>query len=335
MKLNNIFSDNMVLAEARPIRIFGTGKGIAKVTFLGDEKVCKNTDGDSWEVVFDAKEAGGPYELCADLDGEKTVLKNVYVGIVCLLSGQSNAELPLKDTNTSKVLYRDNPNVRCFFVDRPWNGREAMAAEEGWHVAEKNAIANWSAIGYLAGTSIATETGKAVGMIFCYQGASIIESWLPKFPIGGIVVPEADLHPDHAYPDYKAFNTPMAIYNAMLKAFAPFAFNYMIWYQGESDTTGAEAAVYDRYVAELLKGVKELFGIPKFKMALVQIADFKPRDEWHPEWWTDIQIAQKRAADSDPDIKLVVSRDICEDNEIHPPTKTALSERIAQTLLFK
>nr|MCR5056765.1 hypothetical protein [Clostridia bacterium] len=66
-----------------------------------------------------------------------------------------------------------------------------------------------------------------------------------------------------------------------------------------------------------------------------QIADFKPRDEWHPEGWKAIQEAQKKAADSDPDIKLVVSRDICEDNEIHPPTKTALSERIAQTLLFK
>ncbi len=324
----------MVLAEGRPVRIFGTGKGVAKVTFLGEEKVCNNMEDGCWEVVFDPKEAGGPYEIVADLGGEKTVLKNVYIGVVCLLCGQSNAELPLKDTNTSKVLYRDNPSLRCFFVDRPWNGREAMAAEEGWHVAEKETVGNWSAIGYLAGTSIATCTGKAVGMIFCYQGASIIESWLPGFPVGGIAVPEAELHPDHAYPDYKAFNTPMAIYNSMLKTFAPFAFNYMVWYQGESDTTTAEAAVYDRYVAELLKGIRELFRLPKFKTALVQIADFKPRDEWHPEGWKAIQEAQKKAADSDPDIELVVSRDICEENEIHPPTKTALSERIAQKLLL-
>ena len=334
MKLNNIFSDNMVFAEKRPVRVFGTGKGHAKVTFLGETKECLNNDSETWTVTFDPKDAGGPYELEVELDGEKKIFKNVYVGIVCLLTGQSNAELPLKDTNTSKFLFRDNPALRSYFVDRPWNGRETLASEEGWYVAEKETIGNWSAIGYLAGTTISTETGKAVGMILCYQGASIIESWLPEFPVEGIDIAPEDLHPDHAYPDYKAFNTPKAIYTAMFKAFAPFAFNYMIWYQGESDTTGAEAAVYDRYVAELIKGVKELFGIPKFRTALVQIADFQPRDEWHPEWWTDIQNAQKRAADSDPDIELVVAKDICESNEIHPPTKNALSERIAQKLLY-
>ncbi len=334
MTINSIFSDNMVLAEGRTIKVFGKGQGRVKVTFLGESRELVNADSEDWLVSFPPAEAGGPYEMTVDLDGEVRVFKNVYVGIVCLVTGQSNAELMLKDTNTSKELYRDDPMLRCYFVDRPWYGREALASCEGWHVAEKEGVAFWSAIGYLAGRTFTVETGKAVGMIFCYQGASIIESWLPEFPVDNIIIPQEELHPDHSYPDYSAFNKPSVIYNGMLKAFAPFGFSYLIWYQGESDTTGAEAEVYHKYVAALLKGIRELFGISKFRTALVQIADFKPRDEWHPEWWTAIQEAQKKAADSDPDVELVVSRDICESNEIHPPTKNALSERIAQKLLY-
>lgn len=333
MKLNTIFSDNMVFAENRPVRIFGTGKGRAKISFLGEEKECVNENDGDWLVTFEPKTAGGPYELSVELDGEKTVFKNVFVGIVCLVLGQSNAEMRLNQTNTSPVLYRDNPDLRSYYVDRPWYGKEELSSADGWNTATKDNVGTWSAIGYLTGTALATETEKAVGMIFCYQGASIIESWLGEFPVDGIIIPPEKLHPDHSYPDYVPFNRPGVIYNEMLSKFAPYAFNYVIWYQGESDTTGAEAEVYDRYVAALIQGIKDLFNVPKFRTALVQIADFRGRDEWEPGWWTDIQKAQKRAADNDPDIELCVCKDICEDNEIHPPTKTGISERIAQKLL--
>lgn len=334
MKLNTIFSDNMVFAENRPIRVFGTGRGCAKITFLGETVECKNDGDGAWLVTFGPKEAGGPYEMTVEIEGETKVFKNICIGIVCLVLGQSNAELKLCQTNTSKVLYRTNPKLRCYYVDRPWYGREELASEEGWLAAEKENVGLWSAIGYFAGTSLVTETDKAVGMIFCYQGASIIESWLGEFPVDGIVIPPEQLHPDHSYPDYTPFNRPGVIYNEMLKAFAPFGFNYVIWYQGESDTTGAEAKIYDRYVAALISGLKKLFDVPRFRTALVQIADFRGRDEWEPGWWTDIQAAQKRAADMDPDIELCICKDICEDDEIHPPTKIAIADRVAMKLLY-
>ena len=38
MKLNKIFSSHMVFAKGLPIRVYGEGEGVAKITFAGKEK---------------------------------------------------------------------------------------------------------------------------------------------------------------------------------------------------------------------------------------------------------------------------------------------------------
>ncbi|MBO7548404.1 MAG: hypothetical protein J6T77_00390, partial [Clostridia bacterium] len=51
--------------------------------------------------------------------------------------------------------------------------------------------------------------------------------------------------------------------------------------------------------------------------------------------WRGIQRAQELYCERDGNAYLVVSRDICETDCIHPPTKTALAQRIADALLCR
>ena len=332
MELNTIFSDRTVFAENLPIRVFGTGDGCVKVSFLGETaEAC--SFGERWEVELAPREAGGPYEMEIELDGEKKVLSDVYVGKVYLIAGQSNAEFQLVTSNTSQELYRDDPLLRNYFVSRPWIETEALSSKDGWLPAKKETVGVWSAIGYLAGESVRNATGKAVGLISCYQGASVIESWLPREIADGIRLPDSQCYIDHYYPDFTPWNGNGIIYETMLKTFMPFAVNGVVWYQGESDTTVQEAAIYDRSMELLFACVRDMQRNPELPFVAVQIADYDYRKEYGPDGWKGIQLAQERAAQKDGLVKLVKCADICESSMIHPVTKNALAERIAFALL--
>jgi hypothetical protein len=64
---------------------------------------------------------------------------------------------------------------------------------------------------------------------------------------------------------------------------------------------------------------------------VIQLADFAPRLKHLP--WQIIQTAQLAAEKNIPHVKTVISRDVCETNDIHPPTKIHLARRIARVLL--
>ena len=79
MKLVQIFTSNLVFAVEKPIRVFGTGKGIAEIVFRGEKRRVES-DGGNWMVEFAPLSYGGPYELTATLNGETKTLEKVYVG---------------------------------------------------------------------------------------------------------------------------------------------------------------------------------------------------------------------------------------------------------------
>lgn len=89
VKLNSIFTDNMVLQARKPIKIFGTGKGKVEILFCGR---CARTEfgEDQWQVQIPPMKYGGPYSMEICLNGSARILQNVMVGEVILCAGQSN-----------------------------------------------------------------------------------------------------------------------------------------------------------------------------------------------------------------------------------------------------
>ncbi len=328
MKLNQLFTSHMVFPAKREIRIFGNGEGKAKITFNGIVRTCNSTNGE-WILTFPGMEYGGPYEMKIDLNGEKTVLTDIFVGEVFIFAGQSNMQFEIRESSYPKEKWVSNNLIRLFNTLRVEEG-EYFLPEHGWVVAEAETVGYWPAIQYHTATELAKK-GIAVGTISCFQGASVIESWVPKntFENVGINIPIDNRHKDHVDEWFCKWNLDSQLYDFTFKKIAPFSVSGVVWYQGESDTSIEEGKVYDIELCELIKTWRKDLKDDNLPFVVIQIADY---DERNDEGWRLVQEAQLRVENMLPNVKTVICRDICESDNIHPPTKDILSKRVADIL---
>ena len=331
MKLDKIFSSHMVFSANKPIRIYGGGKGQATVVFNGVEKNVIS-DSDEWLVEFQPMNYGGPYELKFIYNSKESILDDIYVGEVYLFSGQSNMGLKIKETNVTEEEYVDINKLRLFSVDK-FVGEDFFGADDGWVKCKKDDVNEWPALAYLSGRKLVQERNIAIGIISCSQGASVIESWVPKdtFRNIGIDIPVDKKMSDHIDDKYKIWNVDAKLYETQLLQAVPFQISAVVWYQGESDTSYDEASVYDKELCALIDIWRSDFKNDTLPFVIVQIADFCYTPNL--EAWKLIQEAQYRVQTMKENVKTVISRDVCENNDIHPKTKDKLSERITTVLL--
>ena len=96
IKLPRVFSDDMVFQRQKPVKIWGTAEPGAdvKVEFAGNSGSAKAGKDGKWSLFLGAMEASAePREMRISENGKpaKTV-KNILVGEVWILGGQSNME---------------------------------------------------------------------------------------------------------------------------------------------------------------------------------------------------------------------------------------------------
>ena len=323
VQINSIFRSNMILQASAPVRFFGTGDGAVAVTLDGVRKET-NAKGE-WLIEFEPKEYGGPYTVSLELGGIFSTLKNVYFGDVILLGGQSNMQFKLKESSEPKENYKGNENVRLFTVDRMENG-DYFSSQDGWVELTKESAPDFSAIGYYVGQGLATRERK-IGLIACYQGASVIQSWLPKVDA---LVPEFKI--ENRFADHEWFpiwNDDGVLWENMCQRILPFAFNTVLWYQGESNASVDEANIYLEFLRALTSSWRREFQNENMRFIIIQLADHLDRAGYA---WEKIQSEQLRAEKEIPLVNTVVCRDVCDNIDIHPKEKDVLSQRIVDLL---
>jgi len=328
MKLSSLFASHMVFAANKPIRVFGEGQGRVCIRFAGlaAETV---SEGKNWLLELPPLPAGGPYEMEIDLDGTSIVLQDVRIGAVYLFAGQSNMQFKMKESATAREEYRGDERLRMFVSHRVTED-ERFTPADGWIVAAEDNVSDWSAIGYLTASRLVRD-GEAVGVVGCYQGASVIESWMPEGTCQklGIEIADEDKHIDHFKVPFADWNGEGVLFDKTLSPLFPFSFSGVVWYQGESNATPAEGAVYLKMLAALIDIWRERFMDAELPFVVVQIADCLSR---RGEGWSRVQQAQLEIADVQSGVVTVISKDVCENDNIHPPTKDKLSRRIAAVL---
>lgn len=358
MKLNPILSDNMILQAKKPVYIFGIGSGSVTVDISGVTSTF-NSSSDKWLVELPAFDYGGPYEMTVNLDGEKKVLKNIYFGDVYLLSGQSNNQFKLRATNTPKEYYTDNASLRLFTVDRledqgkhiltdeGWksvnkNGEfvsmdgEHYESIDGWIMAEKDEVEFWPALGYLLGNILTQDCDRKIGLIACYQGASVIQSWLPEGYLDktDLFVP-IELRSNGARNElYSGWNGDGMLYNGMLSNIIPFALKAVLWYQGESNSNGQDSKteIYSGILKMLIQKWRKDFNDNELKFIIVQIHDYYVDLNREDSGWSNVQLAQEQVCNTVDNTYLVKSADISETDDIHPVSKLPLAQRISEVV---
>lgn len=322
--LNSIFSSNMILQANRPVRFFGEGKGEVAITLDGVRKTA--TSRDKWLIEFDAFGYGGPYDITVELDGVFSVLRNVYFGDVILLGGQSNMQFKLWQSSEPKENYRGNKNVRLFTVDRMEKSEERFSSRDGWVELTLENAPHFSAIGYYVAQGMATDDRK-IGLIACYQGASVIQSWMPREVA---LVPEFEIEnrfADHEW--YPVWNDDAVLWEHMVKRILPFSLSSVLWYQGESNASKSEADIYLDMLKAMISSWREGFEHEELRFIVIQLADHLDRAGY--AWWK-IQEEQLRAQNEIPFVRSVICRDVCDNIDIHPKEKDILGDRICEAL---
>ncbi len=323
VRLNSIFGSNMVLQALAPVRFFGDGCGKVAVTLDGVRKEAE-ADGE-WLVEFDPFDYGGPFDITVELDGIFIVLRDVYFGDVILLGGQSNMQFKLYESSESKENYKGNDNVRLYTVDRMEMG-ERFSSRDGWVPLSLENAPYFSAIGYYVAQGLASKDRK-IGLIACYQGASVIQSWMPR---DVALVPEFEIEnrfADHVW--YPIWNDDGVLWENMMEKILPFAFNTVLWYQGESNASVDEADIYMDMLKAMILGWRRYFKNDNMRFIVIQLADHLDRAGYA---WEKIQSEQLRAQDEIPLVKTVICRDVCDNVDIHPREKDVLSQRIVALL---
>ena len=330
MQLNAIFSSGMVFAKDHPIRIYGTGEGRAEIVFAGIKQQIVSQNGE-WFVEFHPMECGGPHELVLTTEGKEIVLNDIYVGEVYLFAGQSNMQFKIKQGQDDPAFCETNEMLRLF-SPRCIEDTDFYKPEDGWVKAEKSMAPMWSALAHYTGIQLAKKKNIAIGIIACYQGASVIESWVPKGVLeqNGIFVEQKDKGPSHYTEPYCAWNHNGQLYDHMISQVKPFSLTGVVWYQGESDTTVAEAKVYDKELAILIDTWRKDFIDPELPFVIIQIANYDKRDD---EGWHMIQQVQYDIQFTVPHVTTVISADACRSDDVHPPKKYALAQKLANALL--
>lgn len=329
LALSTPYQQGMVIAKNQPINITGTGNGRIRVTLAGKRARATVADG-HWSATLPALKAGGPYTLTVRRGKDTLTLGDVWVGTVILASGQSNMQFRLRESSTPLTDCEADTLLRSFSLPRLEEG-EPFTPADGWVRCSADNVGEWSAIGYLVGREIRRRTGEAVGIVNCYQGASVIEAWLPAAVMDNpdYQLPDEETHWDHRNTYYMTWNAPGRLYDLDVKLLGTYPLSHVMWYQGESNTGRGEAKIYPQLMAELIQAWREAFANPTLPFTVVQLADFAPRDD---EGWHSIQRAQLTIPTLVDGVSVVPCADVCESNNIHPRTKDKLALRIAATI---
>ena len=240
-------------------------------------------------------------------------------------------QFKIKEGNDDRALCESNPMLRLYSPERLDDG-EYYTPKHGWVKAEKEMVPQWSAISYFAGNLTQKAKNIAIGVIVCYQGASVIESWVPKglFEKNGINIPLMEKGESHHTGPYSVWNHNGQLYEAMIEKIIPFAFSGVVWYQGESDSYGEEAKLYDKELGLLIDRWREDFKDNTLPFVIIQIADLDYRKD---DGWLNIQKCQYEIQYEKSNVTTVTSADVCESDNIHPTQKYELAKKVAEVLM--
>ncbi len=295
------------------------------MTISDDQVLQRDADGKA-RVTLDNGETielvtGGPYQVGG--------AKNILVGDLWVLAGQSNMEGvgDLVDVETPHPLVHSFQSREAWTVaEEPlhWLGespRPIHHAIWGLPMPETPALRDASrtkgtGLGLTFAKTLANATGVPIGLIPSAHGGTSMQQWEPsRKGMGG-----------------------GSLYGATLARVAACGGKVagILWYQGESDATPADAPLYEQRMAELVQSFRDDFGQPNLPFLFVQLGGFVTAAEpGLVTSWNAVRESQRKLAASLPNVGMVSAVDCGLDDGIHidtPGLKT-LGRRLAAVAL--
>ena len=359
LSLGAPFSDGIVLQRGKPIPVWGNAPPGATIKIsLGAEEVVGTADFEgNWRIDLPPMAARESLSLIVSSDAETVTLANVAVGDVFLCSGQSNMEFPMSETALGEGEHKVPIDARLRLLKVPLSQsqipQESFARPVAWRSGQEDTL-SFSSICLLFGREIAREKGIVVGLLNSSFGGTPVEGWMNRAAMvhaGGMeehvtMLDDYAANPVAAEEEYGKTlerywtrkNSPWRsrmgfanLYNAMIAPLGPMRFAGVLWYQGENNANGGDTLVaYRDKLTGLLAGWRAQFG-EDLPFIIFQISSFgQLATEAAPSSWAEIREAQRQVALADPRSALVVTIDVGERFDIHPPVKRPVALRASR-----
>lgn len=323
--LDPVFGDHAVLQRGQKLPVHGVAAPGARITvrLAGAEAHARADRDGRWLAELPPLPASKGGDLVAEADGERAIAHDVAVGELFLCSGQSNMEFALNEAVLPQGSRQNaaDAGIRLFEVahQRALTPRPDFATRPAWQPALQGGP-EFSAICLLFGRAIATRQNVTVGLIGSHWGGTPIEAWLP-----------AEAPPALSRTTPAMNYAPGELHNAMIEPLGRMAMAGALWYQGENNgNQGDGIAAYKAKLKALLAGWRSRFGA-QLPAIIIQLASFGPRpNPARDEGWARVREAQRQFVAEDPRSALVVTIDVGERLDIHPPLKAPVAMRAVQ-----
>ena len=363
VKLAQIFGDHMVLQRGKPIHVWGRAEPGEKLTvsFKGQKVTAKARKDGRFRATLAPLEVEKKGQTLEVAGSSVVTLKDVLVGDVWLVSGQSNAEMTFRTgvINSKEAVEstKNFPNIRQtkFGHVKSVFPSTYNTCNGGWRIANKWALSDITAVGYYMAREINRETGIPIGILDNNWSGCKIEPFVceeglksvPELKDGYEAFLKArqrtvdwcckvaaqkesgDFGDVGMMPDPGLWTTQ---YNAMVEPIVHFPITGVAWYQGCSN--GNEGMSYVHKLKALVNGWRAKWGYD-FPFYIVQLASLGPAsdDPAGGTGFANTRNAQRIAAQTIPKTGLAVAIDVGDPKTIHPGNKYDVGVRLSRWAL--
>jgi sialate O-acetylesterase len=371
VRLPDVLGDSMVLQQNRKVPIWGTAEAgeTVVVTFQKQKLTVVAGPGGQWRVDLKPLKADFTPNILTVEGKNRIELKDILIGEVWLVSGQSNMQWTLFQSidGAAEVAKADHPNIRLFNASREVAFKKKTGRLGEWAACTPASVKEFSGAGYYFGVELERELKVPIGLINSSYGGSQAEAWTPVEYL-------------KAHPDLKATVERTKIWDEERpRVKVEYAEALKKWRE-ESDKQKAAgvrpspspgvpdalrdyrvaASIYDGMIAPLMpfairgaawyqgesnearaeqynillpvmiRGWRERWGQGDFPFAVVQLPNYRAvKAEPEEAPWSFIREAQRRTALNTPNTGLIVTIDIGEAGDIHPKNKLDVGHRMA------
>lgn len=192
IKLPYLISNGMILQRDSQVKIWGGAAPSQKLMLLFCNKeftTITGTDG-NWEIIMEGLKAGGPYDLNITCGNSHTKVREVMIGDVWVLGGQSNMEMPFErslDLFEEELKQAEYPYIRKFAVPEAYDfhGPREELDGGGWIPVTPGTVSDFSAAGYFFAKRIYEKYKIPIGLIHTAVGGTPAQAWLSEAALAG------------------------------------------------------------------------------------------------------------------------------------------------------